>query len=70
VHQRIFDGLDDCPVEFCLSSIHLELDLLAEGNAMSRTTRGSLFHTTPMGCMRVFITPSCNSVVIRFSRWR
>ena len=35
---------------------------------MSRTTRGSLFHTIPMGCMRVFMTPSCNSVVIRFSR--
>ncbi len=35
---------------------------------MSRTTRGSLFQTIPMGCMRVFMTPSCNSVVIRFSR--
>ena len=36
--------------------------------AMSRTTRGSLFHTIPIGCMRVFMTPSCSSVVIRFSR--
>ena len=26
--------------------------------ATSRTSRGSLFQTTPMGCMRVFITPS------------
>ena len=33
---------------------------------MSRTTRGSLFQTVPMGCMRVFITPSCSSEVIRF----
>jgi len=36
--------------------------------ARSRTTRGSLFQTTPMGCMRVFMTPSCSSVVMRFRR--
>ena len=37
--------------------------------ARSRTTRGSLPHTVPMGCMRVFITRSCSSEVIRLSRW-
>ena len=71
VHQRVLDGLDDGPVEFRLRAIHLQAGSACRAQtAMSRTTRGSLFHTTPMGCMRVFITPSCNSVVIRFSRWR
>ncbi len=31
--------------------------------------RGSLFQMFPIGCMRVFITPSCSSVVMRFSLW-
>ena len=35
----------------------------------SRTTRGSLFHTLAMGCMRVRMTPSCSSVVMRLRRW-
>ncbi len=41
---------------------------LFSATAMSRTTRGSLFQTMPIGCMRVFMTPSCSSLVIRFSR--
>ena len=41
---------------------------LPQDFARSRTSRGSLFQTTPMGCMRVFITPSCSSVVMRFKR--
>ena len=41
---------------------------LPQAVAKSRTTRGNLFQTLPMGCMRVFITPACNSVVIRFKR--
>ena len=30
----------------------------------SRTSRGSLFQALPIGCMRVFITPSCRSEVM------
>ena len=30
--------------------------------------RGNLLQTLPIGCMRVFMTPSCSSVVIRLSR--
>ena len=30
--------------------------------------RGNLAQTLPMGCMRVFMTLSCNSVVMMFSR--
>ena len=30
----------------------------------SRTRRGSLFQALPIGCMRVFITPSCRSEVM------
>ena len=37
--------------------------------ATSRTMRGNLFQRLPICCMRVFMTPSCSSVVIRFSRW-
>src|SRR5690349_8597502 len=36
--------------------------------ARSRTTRGNLAQTFPIGCIRVFMTPSCSSVVIRLSR--
>ena len=36
--------------------------------ARSRTNRGNLLHTLPICCIRVFITPSCNSVVMRFNR--
>ena len=36
--------------------------------ARSRTTRGSLFQALPIGCIRVFITPSCRSEVICDSR--
>ncbi|GIV00944.1 MAG: hypothetical protein KatS3mg014_2559 [Actinomycetota bacterium] len=36
--------------------------------ARSRTTRGNLLQTLPIGCIRVFITPSWSSVVMRFSR--
>ena len=34
----------------------------------SRTSRGSLFHALPIGCIRVFITPSCSSVVSKLRR--
>jgi len=48
--------------------VHFEPDLFARAWATSRTRRGNLFQTTPMGCIRVFMTFSCSSVVIRFSR--
>ena len=37
--------------------------------ARSRTSRGSLAQALPIGCMRVFMTPSCSSDVTWFSRW-
>ena len=37
--------------------------------ARSRTSRGSLAHALPIGCMRVFMTPSCNSDVTWLRRW-
>ncbi len=36
--------------------------------ARSRTRRGNLLQTLPIGCMRVFMTPSCSSEVTRFRR--
>ena len=37
---------------------------LSRSRARSRTRRGSLFQALPIGCMRVFITPSCRSEVM------
>ena len=34
----------------------------------SRTTRGTFCQMLSMGCMRVFMTPSCSSLAMRFSR--
>ena len=39
-----------------------------QASARSRTTRGNLLSTLPIGCIRVFITLACNSVVSRLSR--
>ena len=41
---------------------------LPHAAATSRTRRGSLFQRLPIGCMRVFMIPSCSSVVMRLSR--
>ena len=41
---------------------------LSSSRARSRTSRGSLFHALPIGCMRVFMTPSCRSEVMCDSR--
>ncbi len=46
-----------------MSSIFLSIS-----RARSRTRRGSLFQALPIGCMRVFITPSCRSDVMCDSR--
>ena len=43
------------------------LALLPQATARSRTTRGNLFQMLPMGCIRVFMTLACSSVVSRFS---
>jgi hypothetical protein len=68
VRQRVLDRLDDRLVELGLLALHLDADLLAAACARSRTTRGNLLHTLPIGCMRVFMTPSCSSVVMRLRR--
>ena len=39
-----------------------------QATARSRTTRGNLFQMLPIGCMRVFMTLACSSVVSRLSR--
>ncbi|OIQ81328.1 hypothetical protein GALL_369110 [mine drainage metagenome] len=39
-----------------------------QASPRSRTTRGNLLHTLSMGCIRVFMTPSCSSLAIRFNR--
>ena len=41
---------------------------LPQATARSRTTRGNLLQTLPIGCIRVFMTPACSSVVSRLSR--
>ena len=52
-----------------VSSPSMRIDArLPHARVRSRTTRGNLLHTPLMGCMRVFITPSCRSVVMRFRR--
>ncbi len=51
-----------------LPSISMRTFLL-HSSAKSRTSRGNRSHTLPMGCMRVFMTRSCSSVVIKFKRW-
>ena len=68
MRERILDRLDDRLVELGLLALHLDATCLPQVSARSRTTRGSFFQTLPIGCMRVFMTPSCSSVVIRFSR--
>ena len=42
---------------------------LPQAAARSRTIRGTLDQTCSIGCMRVFMTPSCSSEAIRLSRW-
>ena len=41
---------------------------LPQAAPRSRTTRGSLVQRLSIGCMRVFMTTSCSSLVMRFSR--
>ena len=41
---------------------------LPQAWARSRITRGNFLQTFSIGCMRVFMTPSCNSAVIRLKR--
>ena len=50
------------------SAVGEKLASLMTEDHSARASRGSPFQIPPIGCMRVFITPSCSSVVIRFSR--
>ncbi len=69
VRQRILDGLDDRLVELGLLAEHLDAGRpCRHAVARSRTTRGNLLQMLSIGCMRVFMTPSCSSDVTRFKR--
>ena len=70
VRQRILDRFDNRLVELRFFSFHLDAHLLRRTTWPRRArVRGNLLQILPIGCMRVFITPSCSSVVIRFRRW-
>ena len=69
VRQRVLDRLDDRLIEFRLLPLHLDPHFFAAAQRQVAHLRGNLLQMFPIGCMRVFITPSCSSVVIRFSRW-
>ena len=69
VRERVLDRLDDRLVELGLACRPSRgAPACRRSAARSRTTRGNLLQTLPIGCMRVFMTPSCSSVVIRFRR--
>ncbi len=52
------------PVELGLLALHLEADLLAARRGQVADDARELAQTLPIGCMRVFMTPSCSSLVI------
>ena len=69
VGQRVLDQLQHLAVELGLGAVHHQLDLLAQVAGAGRARcRGSLFQALPIGCMRVFMTPSCRSEVMCDSR--
>ena len=45
----------------------LKLISFSQARAMSRTIRGNLFKTVLTGCIRVFIIPSCSSLVTKLN---
>ena len=64
VGERILDQVEHLPIELGIGAVHLQFDLLAEfADERSRTILGSFCQALPIGCMRVFMTPSCNSAV-------
>jgi len=62
--ERIFDQIQDLPIQFGVGSVHLQFDRSVE---RSRTMRGSFCHAFPIGCMRVFIT-SCWTWVVTLDK--
>ncbi len=68
VRKRILDSFDNGLVEFGSLALHLEADFLVAAQRHIAHRAGKLFQMFPMGCMRVFITRSCTSVMIRFRR--
>ena len=67
VHQRIADLLQHGLVELGLLAGELQLDLLAEALARSRTMRGKRLNTKLIGNMRTRMTLSCSSRMLRSS---
>ena len=70
MRQRILDGFDDGFVQFGILSLHLDADLLAKlGRQVTHDTRELRPYIADPAASASFITHSCSSVVIRFSRW-
>ena len=66
--QRILDQFEHLAVEFGLGAVHFRSICLPSSPHRSRTMRGSFCQALPIGCMRVFMTPSCSSAVTLESR--
>ena len=67
--QGILDQVEHLPIEFGVGAVHLQFDLLVQVRSdRSRTMRGSFCQALPIGCIRVFMTPSCSSAVTFDSR--
>jgi hypothetical protein len=67
VGQRIDDAFDQALVQFRRGAVGDEVDLLAQLAARSRTMRGKRENTKSIGIMRIDITASCRSRVLRVS---
>jgi hypothetical protein len=63
-----FCKVEHLAVEFGFGAVHFQSIGLPSSADRSRTIRGSFCHALPIGCMRVFMTPSCNSAVTFDSR--
>ena len=66
--ERILDQFQCLAVELGLGAMHFEVDLFAELGGQVAHDRGSFCQALPIGCIRVFITPSCSSAVTLESR--
>jgi hypothetical protein len=66
--QGILDQVEHLAVEFGVGAVHLQFDLLVEFAGQVAHDPGSFCQALPIGCIRVFITPSCSSAVTFDSR--
>ena len=67
--ERILDQFEHLTIELGLGAVHLAVRCPCRVRRhRSRTMRGSFCQALPIGCMRVFITPSCSSAVTFDSR--